>query len=171
MSTSPAPPAPPDSRPAAAVRQDLARITLGVLCLLLPVGGSLWILRPFAGALVWATTLVVTTWPLMKSLEACFGHRRGPAVAVMTAAMLLLLIVPLWAAVATLVRSADEVSSLAKSLAQTGLPEPPDWVAALPLAGERVRAAWAEAAASGPEGFAAKLLPHLAEGVRWILGS
>jgi predicted PurR-regulated permease PerM len=170
MASTPPTTSAPAPRSAAAVRQDLARITLGVLCLLLLVGGSLWILRPFAGALVWSTMLVVTTWPLLKSLEARLGHRRGPAVAVMTLTMLLLLIVPLWAAIATLIGSADRVTSLAEQLAETGLPRPPGWVAGLPLVGARVSAAWAEASAAGPEGFAARLAPYVGEAVRWVLG-
>ncbi|HEX9190055.1 MAG TPA: AI-2E family transporter YdiK [Vicinamibacteria bacterium] len=170
MASAPPPTSAPDSRTAAAVRQDLARITLAVLCLLLLIGGSLWILRPFAGALVWATMLVVTTWPLLKSLEARLGHRRGPAVAVMTVAMLLLLIVPLWAAIATLVGSADEVTSLARQLAETGLPQPPGWVAGLPLVGDRVSAAWTQASATGPEGVASQLAPHVGRAVLWVLG-
>lgn len=169
MAAIPTPPAPPETRHAAAP-QDLTRIILGVLSVLLLIVGSLFILRPFAGALVWATTLVVTTWPVLKSLEARMGGRRGPAVAVMTATMLLLLIVPLWAALATLIASAGQVSALARNLAETGLPEPPGWLSALPLVGERVQAAWARAAASGPEGFAAKLAPHLGEAFRWLLG-
>jgi predicted PurR-regulated permease PerM len=170
MASAPPSTSAPGPRPATLVRQDLARITLGVLCLLLLIGGSLWILRPFAGALVWATMLVVTTWPLLKSLEAPFGRRRGPAVAVMTATLLLLLIVPLWAAIATLIGSADMVTSLTKQLAETGLPRPPGWVAALPLVGDRLSATWAQASAAGPEGFASRLAPYLGEAVRWVLG-
>ena len=36
------------------IRRDLTRTTLAILCLLLLIGGSLWVLRPFLGALVWA---------------------------------------------------------------------------------------------------------------------
>lgn len=43
--------------------------------------------------------LVVATWPLLRMLERHFGGRRAPAVAVMTLAMLLLLVVPLWLAI------------------------------------------------------------------------
>ena len=93
----------PEDRAATAARQDLARITLAVLCLLVLIAASLWVLRPFLLASVWATMLVVSTWPMMKALQARLGNRRAPAVALMTLAMLLLLIVPLWAALATLV--------------------------------------------------------------------
>ena len=76
------------------VRQDLTRTTLAIICILLLIAASLWVLRPFMAATIWATMLVVATWPLLKSLEARFGGRRGPAVTVMTLGMLLLLVVP-----------------------------------------------------------------------------
>ena len=92
--TTPSSPTPdPAASVAPAPRQDIARLTLAVLCLLLLIVASLYVLRPFLAALVWATTVVVATWPLFRRLEARF-HRRAPAVAVMTLAMLLLLIVP-----------------------------------------------------------------------------
>jgi hypothetical protein len=46
---------------ARAPRQDVARVTLAVLCLLLLIVASLFILRPFLAALVWATIVVVST--------------------------------------------------------------------------------------------------------------
>jgi preprotein translocase subunit SecE len=42
-------------------RQDLARTTFAVLCILMLIAGSLWVLRPFLAATVWATMLVVAT--------------------------------------------------------------------------------------------------------------
>lgn len=159
-----------EHRTATAARQDLARVTLAVLCLMLLLAASLWVLRPFLMATVWATMLVVSTWPMMTSLQARFGNRRAPAVAVMTLAMLLLLIVPLWAALATLVGHADRATAVAKSLAETGLPQPPEWVAGLPLLGARLSAAWARAASAGPGGLGSEVAPYASEAVRWVLG-
>ena len=46
-------------------RQDIGRITLTVLF----IGGlliaSFWVMQPFLPATLWATTLVLATWPLM----------------------------------------------------------------------------------------------------------
>lgn len=159
-----------EDRAATAARQDLARVTLAVLCLLVLIAASLWVLRPFLLASVWATMLVVSTWPMMKALQARLGNRRAPAVALMTLAMLLLLIVPLWAALATLVGYADQASSLTKSLTESGLPQPPGWVAGLPLVGGKLSAAWARVAAAGPEGIGSELVPYASEALRWVLG-
>jgi predicted PurR-regulated permease PerM len=168
--TAPTPSHALDDRIATAVRQDLARITLAVLCLLALIAASLWILRPFLAAIVWATMLVVSTWPLMKSLQARFGNRRGPAVAVMTVTILLLVIVPVWAALATIVGYAGQVTALTQKLAETGLPQPPAWVAGLPLVGGDLSAAWAGLADAGPDGLAAALRPHANGAARWVLG-
>ena len=83
----PSPPAStttPESSSTSSVRQDLTRIVLAVICLLLLIGTTLWVLRPFLAAGVWATMLVVSTWPMLFSLQGRLGGRRGLAVALMT---------------------------------------------------------------------------------------
>jgi predicted PurR-regulated permease PerM len=159
-----------DDRTDTAVRQDLARITLAVLCLMLLIAGSLWVLRPFLFAIVWATTIVVSTWPMMKSLQSRLGNRRAPTVAVMTASMLLILIVPLGAAIATIASYAGQATLFTKRLAETGLQPPPPWVAGLPLVGAKLSDAWARTAAAGPDGLTALLGPHASEAAHWALG-
>jgi len=154
---------------APAPRQDIARLTLAVLCLLLLIVASLYVLRPFLAALVWATTVVVSTWPLFRRLEARF-HRRGPAVAVMTLAMLLLLIVPLWAAVATVVGSTDQVTAIAQRLATAGLPPPPAWITGVPLVGAKLAATWVRVTSAGPEGLATQLAPYASAAAAFALG-
>ena len=153
-----------------AVRQDLTRTTLAVIFILLLIAGSLWVLRPFLAATVWATMLVVATWPLLKSLEARFGNRRSPAVVVMTLGMLLLLVLPLWAAIDTIAEHADELTGAAKKLAVSGLPQPPDWVAGLPLVGDKLAAGWKQIADDGTAGLVTKLQPHFTEAAGWAFG-
>ena len=167
--TTPSSPTPdPGPLVAPAPRQDIARLTLAVLCLLLLIVASLYVLRPFLAALVWATTVVVATWPLFRRLEARF-HRRAPAVAVMTLAMLLLLIVPLWAAVATVVGSVDQMTAIAERLTTGGLPPPPAWTAGVPLVGAKLTAAWARVSSSGPEGLATQLAPYASAAAAFVL--
>ena len=71
--------------------RDIARITLSVLFIGILIAACLWVLRPFRGAMVWATMIVVATWPMMLATEARLGGRRWAAVVLMTASMLLLL--------------------------------------------------------------------------------
>lgn len=151
------------------IRHDLARNTLAIICILGLIALSLWVLRPFLAATVWATMIVVATWPLLKSLEARFGNRRGPAVAVMTLAMLLLLVLPLWLAIDTISDHADQLTAAGKNLAANGLPLPPDWVAPLPLVGAKLAAAWTQLASGGAEAITTKVTPYAADTGKWVL--
>ncbi len=153
-----------------AVRQDLTRTTLAVVCIFLLIVASLWVLRPFLAATVWATMLVVATWPMLKSLEARFGNRRSPAVAVMTLGMLLLLVLPLWGAIETIVDHADQLTDVAKKVAVTGVPHPPEWVAGLPLIGEKLAHSWRQLADSGSDGLVSRATPYVTVAAKWTLG-
>ena len=135
----PLPTTAPENSPANGVRQDLSRTTLAVMCLLLLIATTLSDLRPFLTAGIWATMVVVSTWPLLKSVQARLGNRRAPAVALMTLGLLLLLILPLWAAIDTIARHADDASARARSMADSGLPPPPAWVGGVPVVGEKIR--------------------------------
>ena len=66
------------------MRQDLAQRTLGVLVIAGLIGTSLWILKPFLPAIIWAATLVIATWPIMRTLQDKLWGRRAFAVAIMT---------------------------------------------------------------------------------------
>src|SRR6188474_3390990 len=85
---------------------DLTRITLVVLIIGVLIAGSLWTLLPFLGALIWATTIVVATWPLLLRVQQAAGGRRSVATAVMTVVMLLIFIVPFWLAIGTMIDGA-----------------------------------------------------------------
>jgi predicted PurR-regulated permease PerM len=149
---------------------DLTRTTLAILCILLLIALSLWVLRPFLAAAVWATMIVVATWPLLKSLEQRLGGRRGLAVTGMTLAMLLLLVIPLWLAIDTIADHAEAITALVKKFAATGLPQPPGWVAGLPLVGGKLSGLWSQLADAGSQGLMAKVAPYVAQTGRWILG-
>jgi len=149
--------------------RDLTRTTLAIICILLLLALSLWVLRPFLPAAVWATMIVVSTWPLLKSLERRLGGRRGLAVTAMTLALLLLLIVPLWLAIYIIADQADVIVALVRKLAASGLPQPPPWVAGVPLVGGKLSSLWAQLAEAGPEGLMAQATPYAAQSGMWVL--
>ena len=60
--------------------RDLPRLVLAVLWIGALIALSLWILKPFLPAMLWATTIVVATWPLMLSMQARLWNRRWLAV-------------------------------------------------------------------------------------------
>ena len=153
----------------AEIQRDLTRNTLAILCILLLIVASLWVLRPFLAATIWAVMVVVATWPLLKLLEQRFGGRRAPAVVVMTLAMLLLLVIPLSLAIGTIVQHTDEAVSVVKKLVESGLPPLPEWIGALPLVGDKIASLWAQLAESEAQALVAKASPYAAQSGKWIL--
>ena len=151
------------------IHRDLTRTTLAIICILLLISTSLWILRPFLAAAVWSAMIVVATWPLLKSIEQRLGGRRSLAVACMTLALLLLLLLPLWLAISTIADHAQDISSLALKLATSGLPQPPDWVASLPLIGTKTAMLWAQLADAGTQSLLAKATPYAAQSGKWLI--
>ena len=155
------------SRPSPA---DLTRTIFSVLFIGILIGGSLWILRPFVGPALWATMVVVATWPLMLRVQGLLRGRRSLAVAAMTLLLLLLFVVPLALAIVTIVGNADQMIEWAKLAADYHLPEkPPDWLVQLPLVGGVLERAWDQATAMGVRDLLPKLTPYAGNVTRWFV--
>jgi predicted PurR-regulated permease PerM len=138
---------------------DVAGTTLQLLALGALIAGSFWILRPFLVALTWATIIVVATWPLFLHMQAWLWGRRSPAVAAMTIILLLVLVVPLYFAIETIVENAERIADWSKSMATLTIPQPPAWLEALPVVGAKLAARWQQLAASPPDEISARLWP------------
>ena len=151
------------------VRGELTRTTFGVIVLVALSICSLWILRPFLAAGIWATMIVVTTWPVLLWLEAHLWKRRSLAVLVMTMLLLLLLIVPLMLLVGTIIQNSDTLVAHAKALASFQVPPPPDWLGKLPFVGERAAQAWQDAVSAGVQGLIEVLAPYADDIARWLV--
>src|ERR1700742_3634279 len=98
MSTTPN--GPPNLNPRQPV--DIARILLVITILTALTVGSLYVLRPFLPGLIWATTIVVATWPLMVGVQRRVGTRRWLATTVMLLILLIVIVLPLYEAISTL---------------------------------------------------------------------
>jgi predicted PurR-regulated permease PerM len=150
---------------------DIARTTLTVLS----IGGliviTVWILRPFLGALIWATMIVVVTWSLLLRLQRWLAGKRWLAVAAMTLAILFVFVLPFWLAVEAIVDNADEVLHWGQELGNVKIPEPPHFIARVPLVGTKISAAWHDAAGLAPEALKEKLQPYVVMGVKWSLAA
>jgi len=149
-------------------QRDLTQTTLAVLFIGILIAASFWVMRPFLSALIWATMVVVATWPAMIRVQAWLGGKRSRAVAVMTLSLLLMLLVPLSLAIITLVDNADQIIGWSKWLAETRVPPPPDWVAGIPLIGAKLQQFWQQFVSDGLHEFAAKLAPYASEITRWF---
>jgi predicted PurR-regulated permease PerM len=149
-------------------QRDVTRTALGVLFLGALIVTSLWILRPFMGAAVWAVTIVTATWPLMLTVQRRLWGRRSLAVVVMTVLLLCLLVVPLWLAIGTIVANADRIVDGVKTLSTFQFPAPPEWLHRIPFVGDDLRAAWEKVAVAGIQDFMRKLAPFGGKVVRWF---
>src|SRR4030067_338023 len=98
------------------VTMDLTRTILGVLFIGTLIAASFWILLPFLTAILWATTIVVTTWPVLLGLQTRFRGKRWLAVTVMTVLLLLVILVPSSLGVSIIVDKGSRVGAAAKSL-------------------------------------------------------
>lgn len=156
---------------ARATGADLARTTLAVLFIGALLAAVLWLLRPFLGPAIWATMVVVATWPVMLRVQGLLRGRRTLAVMVMTLQLLLLFVVPLTLAIATIVENADEMVGWAKLASTWHLPEkPPTWALELPVVGGMVERAWAQATALGLRDMLPRLTPYAGNLTRWFVG-
>jgi predicted PurR-regulated permease PerM len=150
-------------------QRDITRTFFAVLFIGSLLGTSLWILKPFLGAAIWAVTIVTATWPLMVSIQSRLWGRRSLAVAVMTMVLLCLLVVPFWLSIGTIVSNEHRITSFVKSLSTFEVPPPPAWLGAIPLFGKNLVAAWEKLAVAGIQDFVQKLAPYGGNAVRWFI--
>ncbi len=151
----------------AEIQRDITRNVLAVIFIVILIGSSIWILQPFLGAIVWAGTIVVASWPLMISLQTWLWNKRGLAVTVMTLLLLAVLVVPLTLAIGTIVSNVDDIAAWAKSLAAFKMPAPPDWLAGIPLVGEKAVELWEHVAAAGIQEVATRAAPYVGSVIVW----
>ncbi len=148
---------------------EVARPTLAVLFLCVLIGASLWILRPFLPALIWATMVVVATWPLLLKLQRRFRDHRLPAVIVMTILVLLVLVAPLSVAIATIVDNIDRIADWGRAVSSLRVHSPPAWLSDVPIVGSRLEQAWLQLAATGSAELATKAAPYAGNLTRWFV--
>lgn len=148
--------------------RDMTHMVLSVLFIGLLTVSSFWIMLPFLVALVWASIIVIATWPLLKRLETRFAGRRGPAVAVMTVAMLLVVLIPLLMAVMTIVDHADAITEKVRSLTVESMSSPPAWIESIPVIGRKIADRWRSFASLSPGERAAQVTPYARTALQWF---
>lgn len=151
-----------------ALHQDVTSITLKVLFIVGLLAASFWIMQPFLLAIIWAMTLVVATWPIMSSLQRYLGNRRVLAVLVMTLALLLILLVPFWLAISTVLTHLDRIGELAQTFLSLRVPPAPDWLSGLPVIGPPAAQAWQKLTNAGVQELAPKLTPYAGALTQWF---
>jgi predicted PurR-regulated permease PerM len=149
---------------------DLARLILAIIAILGLMLASLWIVSPFFTAIIWATMIVVSCWPLMLRLQAVLNGRRALAVTVMTLLMLAVFIVPVLLAVNTIVDNVDTLLRWAKMASSFELPPSPAWVAQIPLVGTRLSELWSGLHEAGLSSLVQRAAPYAGKGAQLVAG-
>ena len=123
-----------------------SRWVYGAVCAVL-VALCLWILKPFASAIVWAAILAHVTWPLNRLLRRPFGRFKSAAALLTVCAVVCVIVIPLlW--LLFLLRN-ELLASFApvSSALMQGLRELSEQVLRIPWIGPLLRQQFAEYAA------------------------
>jgi predicted PurR-regulated permease PerM len=149
--------------------RDLARTML----VLLFIGGlmlaSFLVMRPFLPAVVWATTLVIATWPLMLAAQSALGGRRALAVIVMTIALALVVLVPLSLAIDAVVSHSDKIAAFVTAVPSFRLPPAPAWLGDVPLIGDFLSTRWQHLAQSEITDVLQWVRPYIGTVTQWFV--
>jgi len=150
------------------VSVDITHVVLSVLFLALLVTATFWVLSPFLTSILWATIVVVATWPILLKLQALVGGRRGLADALMTGAILLVVFVPVTLALVTIATNAKTVTTEIRSLETIALPIAPAWLHGVPFYGRQVAEKWTAFAELDSAARMAKLSPYVQSALQWF---
>ncbi len=151
------------------ISHDITHTTLSVLFIGVLIAASFWILRPFVISIIWAALIVIATWPVLEKLEARVAKKRGLAVAIMTVAILLIVLVPVTLTIRTIVSNAENITARVRSLASITISPPPQWLERIPLKGDKLAARWREVAALSPEERSSLVTPYAQTAMQWFV--
>lgn len=149
--------------------QDVTRTSLSVLFIAVLIAACFWIMNPFLSAIIWAAMIVIASWPLLLSIQAKLGGKRGLAVLVMTLLLLGILIVPLTFGISAVIGKAQDLYANRATLTTLTIPAPPEWLQSIPMQGEKLSARWQEYARLSPEELTEKIAPFSQKIIGWFL--
>lgn len=130
---------------------------------------SLWVIRPFLPATIWAVTIGVTTWPLLLKIQKFLWGSRGLAVTVTCLVALIVYVLPFWLATTTVLTHTTELKTLADSALSFRIPSEPAWIAHLPLIGPKTTVWWHRIENVGLPQLADRILPDTGKIIGWVL--
>ncbi len=114
----------------------LVTVVLALLC------GCFLVLLPFLSSLLWAMVLVCSSWPVYSRLLKSVGDRHSLAAFVMTLGMILILLLPFIVVGVTLADNVHDLTDATQKFIAQGPPAPPEWLAKVPLVGQRAADYW-----------------------------
>jgi predicted PurR-regulated permease PerM len=120
-------------------------LSVGLLVLLLT--GCLLVLWPFGSALLWASVLSFSLWPLYSRLLKLLGGRRTLTAALLSVALILIVLLPFGVVTVKLADNVTELKAATQRWLEAGPPAPPAWLAKVPLVGRTATEQWRALAA------------------------
>ena len=102
--------------------------------------GCMLVLYPFFSAILWASILVFTTWPVFMTLRARVGRTAAAALMVLITAVVVLL--PLALVAPSGGRDISDIQASLQVAMASGLPPAPVWVANIPVIGVTMHDLW-----------------------------
>ena len=123
-----------DTRPSKPAARNYAQ--LGAIALL--TIGCLYVLRPFAAAILFAAAIAISTWPLYTAVLRRLNGRRTLAAAILTLTLVLLIILPIALVAYNLADDVGNFYDQLRNAVASGHVTPPGWIRRIPLVGEPV---------------------------------
>lgn len=125
-----------------ATKEPATTLTLRLLVLGLLLIGCFLVLRPFISAIMWASVLCFSSWPLYTRLLGVLRGRRRLAAAILTVGTLLVLLTPFVLIGMSLAEDVGNFGAATGRFLESPPLEPPGWVKRLPLVGPQVSTTW-----------------------------
>lgn len=147
---------------------DIIRIMFAGLFIGILMIGSFWVLKPFISAIVWATMIVIPTWPLMLWMKGRLWGSRTIAVLIMILFLSILVFVPVWLVIRTIIANTDTLEGWTTVVMQFEIPPAPSWISGIPVVGDKITASWSGLAVTEQKDIMAKLTPYFVNFVKLI---
>ena len=116
---------------------------LGIAAAIVLLIAAVLVVLPFFSALLWASIVSITLWPLRELLAQRLRLGSNLAATLISLALLGLLVAPIAAASVLLANYTEDLLAQVRNLMQDGLPEPPLWLATIPFVGHWLADQWA----------------------------
>ncbi|MCC6717254.1 MAG: AI-2E family transporter [Acetobacteraceae bacterium] len=117
------------------------RILMGLLLGGVALGCAM-VLAPFLSAILWASILAFTTWPLYAALRDRLRIGQLAAAGVMVTITAVVVVLPLALAAPSGTGDVQQIERALNEALSTGLPPAPDWLFTLPLLGPILSEQW-----------------------------
>ncbi|MCH4089639.1 AI-2E family transporter [Acetobacter sp.] len=130
----------PEPQSSGSARNTRPLLSVGAAAVILLA--ALWILRPFLPAVIWATTIAIALWPMVKRIQPVLRGSRALSILCAAFIALFVFVLPFSLTISTLLRHVGSLSDFAASLATLKLPSLPHWVSDLPYVGQHAVRSW-----------------------------